>query len=106
MLDRDLSIKYIQTSDLVQDVKGIITAAQRYTYQAVNVALVRRNWLLGKRIAEEELKGENRAEYGNAIIQNLAAELTKEFGKGFTKTNLYQFVSFYKTFPEIFHSVS
>lgn len=106
MIDRDIPIEYIQTTDLIQDVKGIITKAQRYAYQTINVTLVWRNWLLGKRIAEEELKGENRAEYGNAIIQNLAAELTKEFGKGFTKTNLYQFVSFYKTFPEIFHAVS
>ncbi len=106
MLDRDTTIQYVQTSDLFQDIRCIITESQRYAYQAVNVALVQRNWLLGKRIAEEILKGEDRAEYGNAIIQNLAKDLTTEFGKGFTKTNLYQFVSFYKTFPDIFHSVS
>jgi hypothetical protein len=106
MLDRDTTIQYVQTSDLFQDIRCIITESQRYAYQAVNVALVQRNWLLGKRIAEEILKGEDRAEYGNAIIQNLAKGLTTEFGKGFTKTNLYQFVSFYKTFPDIFHAVS
>lgn len=106
MLDRDTTIQYVQTSDLFQDVRCIITESQRYAYQAVNVALVQRNWLLGKRIVEEILNGEDRAEYGNAIIQNLAKDLTTEFGKGFTKTNLYQFVNFYKTFPDIFHAVS
>lgn len=75
-------------------------------YQAVNSALVQRNWLIGYRIAEEELQGDNRAEYGASIIKKLAKELTAEYGKGYTKTNLYHFYSFYKTYPEIFHSAS
>lgn len=99
-------MQYIQTSDLIQDAKCIISEAQRFAYQAVNVTLVKRNWMLGKRIAEEELKGENRAEYGNAIIQNLAVELTKEYGKGFDYSSLYKFVRFYKLFPNILDSVS
>ena len=68
--------------------------------------MVQRNWLLGKRIADEELQGENRAEYGKEIIKRLADYLTNLYGKGFTKSNLYQFVQFYKFFPEIFHAVS
>ena len=36
----------------------------------------------------------------------LSKDLTEKYGKGFTKTNLYSFYSFYKCFPEIFHSVS
>ena len=72
----------------------------------MNSALVQRNWLIGYRIAEEELQGDNRAEYGASIIKKLAKELTAEYGKGYTKTNLYHFYSFYKTYPEIFHSAS
>ena len=41
-----------------------------------------------------------------SIIKKLAKELTAEYGKGYTKTNLYHFYSFYKTYPEIFHSAS
>ena len=99
-------MQYIQTSDLIRDAKCIISEAQKIAYQAVNVTLVKRNWMLGKRIAEEELKGGNRAEYGNAIIQNLAVELTSEFGKGFDYSSLYKFVRFYKLFPNILDSVS
>lgn len=100
------ALQYVCTPDLVNDAKQIIGAAQRYAYHVVNVALVQRNWLLGKRIAEEGLSGEDRAEYGAAVIKHLSAELTAEYGKGFTKTNLYQFTSFYKLFPDIFHSLS
>ena len=88
------------------NMRGIITVARENAYQAVNIALVQRNWLIGRRIAEEELRGEDRAEYGLEIVKKLSKELTNEFGKGFTKTNLYNFYMFYKTFPEIFHSLS
>ena len=68
--------------------------------------MIQRNWLLGKRIAIEELKGESRAEYGKEVVVKLADYLTENYGKGFAKTNLYQFVQFYKCFPDIFHAVS
>jgi len=99
-------IKYIKTDDILCDMRGIIETSQQQAYQAVNFALVQRNWLIGYRIAEEELKGENRAEYGMSIIKQLSKELSELYGKGFTKTNLYSFYSFYKTFPKIFHSAS
>lgn len=84
----------------------IIESSQKAAYQAVNTTLVRRNWLLGYRIASEEMQGEDRARYGAEIIKKLAKELSAEYGKGYTKTNLYSFYSFYKTYPEIFHSPS
>ena len=65
-----------------------------------------RNWLLGYRIASEELQGEDRAKYGAEIIKKLAKELSAEYGKGYTKSNLYSFYSFYKTYPEIFQTSS
>lgn len=94
------------TSDVLQDMRGIIESARESAYQAVNVALVKRNWLLGRRIAEEELNGGSRAEYGLEIIKTLSKELTDEYGKGFAKTNLYSFYSFYKAFPDIFQTAS
>ncbi len=99
-------VQYSNTGDILQDMRGIIEVARESAYQAVNVALVQRNWLLGRRIAEEELRGGNRAEYGLEIIKTLSRKLTDEYGKGFTKSNLYNFYLFYKTFPEIFHAAS
>lgn len=91
---------------LLIEVKQIIEQARQQAYASVNTLLVRRNWYIGKQIAEEELHGKDRAKYGAQIISKLSADLTHVYGKGFTKTNLYNFSLFYKYFPQIFHSVS
>lgn len=57
--------------------------------------------MIGYRIAEEEMKGENRAEYGSKIIKELSKELTKTYGKGFDRAILYRCSKFYNSFPEI-----
>lgn len=51
---------YTPTNDLLNDAKQIIEVSQKAAYRAVNLALVQCNWLLGYRIAQEELKGEGR----------------------------------------------
>lgn len=99
-------VNYMNTGNILQDMCEIIKISRESAYQAVNLALVRRNWLLDRRIAEEELNGESRADYGLEIIKKLSKELTAEYGKGFTKTNLYNFYMFYEVFPEIFHAAS
>lgn len=95
-------IEYRQSSNILEDAKYIVETSQKAVYQAVNVTLVQRNWLLGKRIVEEELKNATRAEYGMEIIKKLSKELTANYGKGFDRSNLYHFYRFYKTFPNIF----
>ena len=89
------------TENILEDVCTIIDEAREHVYKAVNVALVKRNWLIGKRIAEEELKGKVRADYGDEVIRGLAKELTKIYGKGFDRSNLYRFLNFYNCFPQI-----
>ena len=106
-IDRSSSIiKYSKTDNVLTDICSIIESARDYAFQSVNLALVERNWLIGYRIAEEELKGQDRANYGTEIIKKLAKELTKEYGKGFDSRNLYYFLNFYKTFPNILNAVS
>ena len=94
-------VPYQNSGDILRDMREIIDISRESAYRAVNAALVRRNWLLGRRIAEEELKGGDRAGYGLELIKKLSKELTKEYGKGFDRTNLYKFLKFYKCFPEI-----
>lgn len=97
---------FVKTDNILKDMCGIIESSQKAAYQAVNTTLIQRNWLLGYRIASEELQGEDRAKYGAEIIKKLAKELSAEYGKGYTKSNLYNFYSFYKTYPEIFQTSS
>ena len=95
----DIIAMYKSGGDLLADAKAIIEAARSAAYRSVNVALVQRNWLLGKRISEEDLKGADRAEYGKQVIQKLALQLTAEYGKGFDFGSLYKFLQFFKKFP-------
>lgn len=104
--NNSMIIKYQNTDNVLDDVCSIINSAKDYAYKSVNIALVERNWLIGYRIAEEELKGKDRADYGVEIIKKLSKELTKEYGKGFDKSNLYRFLNFYKNFPQIIDSLS
>lgn len=99
-------IKYVSTENITDDVCFIIDSAQNAAYRSVNTILVLRNWLLGKRISEEELHGADRATYGAEIIQNLSNALTEKYGKGFSKRTLYKCQQFYKQFPEIVPTVS
>ena len=101
----ELNINYKETNDILLDARNIIDSSLNYAYRHVNVALIERNWLLGLRITREELKDTRRENYGLEIIKKLSKELTAEYGTGFTKTNLYNFLSFYKMFPDIFHAV-
>ena len=80
----------------------VIEQARSTAYRQINETLVRRNWELGRMIAEEELNGEDRAKYGATIIKELSKRLTESYGKGFTKRNLYNFLSFYKTYKSLF----
>lgn len=104
--NNNIMSKFQKTENILKDVQNIIEVSQKEAYRSVNTILSQRNWLIGYRIAEEELSGENRAEYGANVIKKLSKELTQKYGKGFTKTNLYSFYRFYKCFPDIFHPVS
>lgn len=101
-----IGIAYHQSSDIVADARTIIDSAQAAARRAVNVTLVMRNWLLGRRIVEEELQGKGRADYGKQIVAMLSKELSSAYGKGFGKQELYKYVQFYNLFPEIVDSVS
>lgn len=85
---------------LYQDACTIIEQACKQAYHAINVSLTLRNWLLGERIAKDELDGAERAKYGKRVIATLAQDLTARYGKGFDKSTLYRYLLFYRLFPE------
>ena len=104
-MNKDIVVDGQQETALFQDSCKIIEQAQVFAYRQVNETLIKRNWLLGMRIHHEVLKG-NRAEYGEKVVRNLSKQLTIKYGTGFSRNNLYRFIAFYKSFPEIFHAVS
>lgn len=96
----DIQIVYNQSNNLLDDAKQIIESARQIAVRSVDFTLIQRNWLLGKRISIEELKGEGRADYGKEVIKKLSGELVEVYGKGFSVPNLYHFVDFYKSFND------
>ncbi len=108
--DNNIDISNLSLSQgyksLYEDTCTIIEDTRQYAYLAVNISLTIRNWLLGKRIAKDELDGADRAEYGKGIIKVLAKDLSDKYGKGLDFSSLYQYIRFYRLFPEILDAVS
>ena len=73
----------------VNDIKKIIQDGRNAAYSAVSSVMIQTYWNIGKRIVEQEQNGKSRAEYGTHLIDMLAEELTKEFGKNFSRRNLF-----------------
>lgn len=86
-------------SSLVSQIAEIYKQGQQNASIAVNTALVETYWQIGKYIVEFEQKGQQKAAYGKALIDNLAKDLTLAFGKGFSRSNLIYMRLFYREFP-------
>ena len=99
---KQLNKKYNDEDNmLVNDLRSIVSKARSKAFAAVNYSLVERNWRIGQRIVEEEQNGASRAEYGKHVIEVASTALTKEFGKGFSETNIMNFKKFYLKFKEL-----
>lgn len=84
---------------VLRDIRRIVRSARAKAFQAVNFAMVEAYWLIGKRIVQEEQKGRARAGYGERLIRILSRELAREFGRGLSAANLWNFRRFYLTSP-------
>jgi hypothetical protein len=85
--------------DLLGDIRSLIEASHRQVAQFVNSAMVVTYWSVGDRIRREVL-GQERAEYGKRLIAQLSAELTVQYGAGFSSTNLFNMLRFAEVFPD------
>lgn len=83
----------------VSDIRNIIITARTAAIRSVDFERVKMYWKLGERIFIEEQKGQDRAEYGAYLLQNVALEIEKEFGSGFSVRQLERARRFYRTYP-------
>lgn len=88
-------------ANYIAEIKQILAQARQMAYAAVNTAMVEGYWLVGKRIVKEEQNGADRAAYGKEILKTLSLELSEEFGKGFSVTNLQNFRKFHLLFNDL-----
>lgn len=86
---------------LFQNIAEILNESRRSAYRAVNFAMTQSYWHIGRVIVKEEQNGKNRADYGQFLIKELSKRLTENFGKGFTRSNLFYMKQFYLLFPKV-----
>jgi|SRR5690554_4327746 len=78
----------------------LLNKAKTEIISNVNKKMVYTYYEIGRIIVEEEQKGKERAEYGQQLINELSDKLSKEFGKGFSSTNIKQMRGFYQTYSK------
>ena len=88
-------------AQFISDIKAIVYTAKQKAYHAADIYQVVSNWLVGRRIVEQEQHGQERAQYGKHIIELASETLTAEFGKGYSIVNIKSFRKFYLTFSDL-----
>lgn len=87
-------------SELFERVVSILDHARGNVVKAINNQMVIAYWLIGREIVQALQGGEDRAEYGKQVIENLSKQLAQRYGKGFSATNLKYFRTFYLAYPD------
>jgi hypothetical protein len=98
MASRERSVERVYLG-LVQDLSGLLEAARRSSARAVNSVMTTTYWEIGRRIVEFEQGGSDRAAYGSEVLARLGKDLSRRFGRGFSRRNLQQMRAFYQAYP-------
>ena len=91
---------------LVGQIRSIHDDLARRASNAVNLGLTLRNWLIGCHIQEYELRGEDRSEYGERLFEVLAGRLVTLKLSNCSRRQLYRYMDFYRTYPQIVGTLS
>lgn len=100
--DKDKIIKVDQQEKvLFRDVCSIIEQGRQQAYANVNQIAIATYWNVGRRIVEEEQRGQKRAAYGTRLMKNLSDDLIPIYGRSYSKRNLDYYKKFYLLFPDL-----
>ncbi|MGC1323456.1 MAG: PDDEXK nuclease domain-containing protein [Candidatus Udaeobacter sp.] len=91
---------------MLNHVVRLIDEARRVSARTVNALMTATYWLIGQHIVEFEQAGKSKAQYGEEVIDQLASDLTSRFGRGFTRSNLFNMRAFYVANPRIVQTAS
>jgi hypothetical protein len=94
-----LSLRSREYDAMLRHVVSLIDDARRVSARTANALMTATYWSIGRHIVEFELNRKKRAEYGEELLERLAADLTSRFGRGFSRPNLQQMRQFYQAFP-------
>lgn len=92
-------MKHSPPTAFYERIREILESARAGVARTVNTTQVVANWLIGREIVEEEQRGRRRAEYGEALLEDLSTRLKDDFGAGYSVQNLRNMRQFYQTYP-------
>jgi predicted nuclease of restriction endonuclease-like (RecB) superfamily len=95
------NIKHIdpqRINSLYQRVAGHVDSARQHIHRSIDVNMLKAYWLIGKEIIEEEQYGEERSEYGKAVLKGLSIKMVQKYKKGFSVDTLEKARKFYLVF--------
>jgi predicted nuclease of restriction endonuclease-like (RecB) superfamily len=100
-ISRNKALSSHNYTSLVSQIGILLQKGRAHAAYAVNTVLVMTYWEIGKYIVEYEQDGNEKAEYGTELLERLSKDLTLEYGKGFSRSNLFQIRQLYVKFPKI-----
>ena len=86
-------------NNFYEEVKDVLEQARKRIYRNIQNEMILAYWQIGKMIVERQ-GGVSRAKYGDGLIKELSAQMTIDFGKGYTERNLEQMRKFYTLFQK------
>jgi len=93
-------------TELVSSIQSVHNELLGQAKRAVNISLTLRNWLIGCYIAEYEMRGADRAKYGDRLMDTLAETLTKQGVSRCDRRELYRYRQFYLMYPQIVEALT
>ena len=88
-----------QYEAILGNVAKIVDTSRSFAARSVNAAMTASYWMIGRSIVEFEQSGEDRAEYGARLLEKLSADLTQQYGRGFSRQNIQFMRAFYLAYP-------
>lgn len=85
---------------LKSSIAELLQQGRAQSARAINTILVQTYWHVGQYIVAFEQKGDEKSEYGSELLDKLSKDLTSEYGKGFSRSNLIYIRKFYLAFPK------
>ena len=98
MKENELKSNDEEVNSVFDNIKEMVINSRNRVYTAVNTEMLNLYWNIGKAIMEIQ-QGDERASYGETVLEKLSQKLTAEFGKGFSIINLRRMRKFYFLFP-------
>ena len=86
---------------LLDNVSDVLEKARSNSYALLNEQIIKTYWQIGRYIIDFEQEGNIKAEYGKQLMDKLSKDLTTKYGKGFSRSNMFNIRLLYVRYPEI-----